>query len=43
MDFKVTSTIILVVAALIFIALERKFPYDNGQKLFRAGQLDVER
>jgi sterol desaturase/sphingolipid hydroxylase (fatty acid hydroxylase superfamily) len=33
------SPIIIVGSALVFIALERRFPYDNGQKLFRKGFL----
>jgi len=37
MSFEILSPIIIVVAALVMIALERRYPYTPGQKLFRDG------
>lgn len=37
MSLQVTSTIIIVTVALLFILLERLFPYTKGQKVFRPG------
>ena len=36
-DWKYLSPIIITLSAWTFIALERVFPYDKGQKLFRKG------
>lgn len=37
MDWKTLSPVIVVVAALVMIGLERRFPYDREQHLFRRG------
>ncbi|MEE9449339.1 MAG: sterol desaturase family protein, partial [Ignavibacteriaceae bacterium] len=39
-DAEITSTVIIVSAALLFIILERIFPYKRGQKIFREGFFD---
>ncbi|XXY51047.1 sterol desaturase family protein [Sorangium sp. So ce269] len=36
-DWRVLSPLIIAVAAAVFIGLERLFPYDPGQRLFRKG------
>lgn len=36
-DWKILSPVIIAVSAWIYIGLERLFPYDKGQKLFRKG------
>jgi len=37
MSLQVVSTIIIVAASLLFILLEKLFPYQKGQKVFRPG------
>jgi len=37
---EITSTVIIVSAALLLIILERLFPYTKGQKIFREGFFD---
>ncbi len=37
MEWKYISPLTIVVASQVFILLERRFPYDKGQKLFRKG------
>jgi sterol desaturase/sphingolipid hydroxylase (fatty acid hydroxylase superfamily) len=37
MSLEIVSPVIIVAAALILIALERRFPYTPGQRLFRDG------
>ena len=39
-DAEITSTVIIVSAALLLIILERFFPYTKGQKIFREGFFD---
>lgn len=36
-DVRVLSPVVIVVASQIFILLERRFPYDRGQRVFRKG------
>lgn len=36
-DWRVLSPVIIVIASQVFIALERAFPYDKGQTVFRKG------
>lgn len=36
-DWKILSPVIITLSAWIYIGLERLFPYDKGQKLFRKG------
>jgi sterol desaturase/sphingolipid hydroxylase (fatty acid hydroxylase superfamily) len=36
-DWRILSPVIIVIASQVFIALERKFPYDARQKVFRKG------
>jgi sterol desaturase/sphingolipid hydroxylase (fatty acid hydroxylase superfamily) len=36
-DWRTLSPIIVMVSAMILIQLERRFPYDKGQRLFRKG------
>ena len=37
LDWKVLSLVIIVAWSVIIVALERRFPYDRGQKIFREG------
>ena len=37
MGLEILSPILIVAFALLFVGLERRFPYDRGQRLFRAG------
>jgi sterol desaturase/sphingolipid hydroxylase (fatty acid hydroxylase superfamily) len=39
-DWRTLSPVLIVIAALVLITLERRFPYDRGQRLFRKGWLD---
>lgn len=36
-DLRVVSTLLVVSWALVLVALERRFPYDRGQRLLRTG------
>ncbi|MFT3766729.1 MAG: sterol desaturase family protein [Minicystis sp.] len=36
-DWRVLSPVIIVIASQVYIQLERAFPYDKGQKVFRKG------
>jgi sterol desaturase/sphingolipid hydroxylase (fatty acid hydroxylase superfamily) len=36
-DWRVLSPVIIVIASQVFIQLERRFPYDRGQRVFRKG------
>jgi sterol desaturase/sphingolipid hydroxylase (fatty acid hydroxylase superfamily) len=36
-DWRTLSPVIVVISAIVFIRLERRFPYDKGQRLFRKG------
>lgn len=37
MDAKILSFVIIMGASVVYVLLERRFPYDKGQKLFREG------
>lgn len=39
-DWRILSPLLIVGAAGVFIGLERLFPYDRGQRLFRKGWFD---